>query len=387
MADEELNRHPSRTELDTHANMPVIGFHSVIVNDTGKSVEVNPFSPDYDAMTVRIVDAVVRYDCPYDGTSQLLLIRNALSVPSMKNNLIPPFMIREHGIQVSDVPKIHVADPTVDDHSIYFGTHQLRIPLSLWGVFSYFDTFKPSMEECETLDIYQLTPDRWNPHCDSYSRNEESMLNADGQISDRRDQTRILLTELPDSEESTQLSAVEISHVDALIDLADQDREEDKSNSYSRTDAFVSSVYDDPETLVDKLTERFEASNFGMSIGATTASNYEFLFDDGELDEMDIDLDNDDLDMFVSAFGTGKTRHDVDAKHLSKVWRIDLDSAQRTLDATSQSRTHTPNGSLSRNFSTNDRMDTKLVRVRTSFLASQVGSIGRGLSKNGLNLG
>ena len=34
-----------RTELDSHANMPVLGRHTYILNDTGQTVEVNPFPP------------------------------------------------------------------------------------------------------------------------------------------------------------------------------------------------------------------------------------------------------------------------------------------------------------------------------------------------------
>jgi len=52
-----------RTELDSHANMSVVGNNAVVVNDSGKTVEVNSFTPDYKAKTVRILDAVVRYDC------------------------------------------------------------------------------------------------------------------------------------------------------------------------------------------------------------------------------------------------------------------------------------------------------------------------------------
>ena len=38
----------------------------------------------------------------------------------MDNNLILPFMLREMGVTVNDVPKIHKEDPTVDDHMITF---------------------------------------------------------------------------------------------------------------------------------------------------------------------------------------------------------------------------------------------------------------------------
>ena len=73
--------------------MPVVGQHAYILSDTGKVADVNPFMPDYQAIQVPIVDAAIQYDCPYDGKSYILVIRNALYVPSMHNNLIPPFVM------------------------------------------------------------------------------------------------------------------------------------------------------------------------------------------------------------------------------------------------------------------------------------------------------
>ena len=152
----------SRTELDSHANMPVVGRHAYVISDTGKVADVNPFTPDYNSMQVNIVDAAVQYECPYDGEKYILVIRNALYVPSMTNNLIPPFVMREAGIQISDTPKIQVDDPTVVDHFIFFPCDDFRIPLSLWGVFSYFPTSKPTAKEMmETASVYILTPSRW----------------------------------------------------------------------------------------------------------------------------------------------------------------------------------------------------------------------------------
>jgi hypothetical protein len=103
-----------RTELDSHANMPVVGRHGTyIISDTGRIADVNPFTPDYDSMQVPIVDAAVQYDCAYDGQSYIMMvIRNALHVPLMKNNLLRPFVLREAGIRVKETPKIQVTDPT-----------------------------------------------------------------------------------------------------------------------------------------------------------------------------------------------------------------------------------------------------------------------------------
>ena len=102
----------SRTELDSHANMPVVGRNAFIISDTGKVADINAFTPDYDSMLIKIVDAAVRYECPYSGKMTMLVLRNALHVPSMKNNLVPPFIMREAGIKVNDTPKIQTGNPT-----------------------------------------------------------------------------------------------------------------------------------------------------------------------------------------------------------------------------------------------------------------------------------
>lgn len=57
--DESMDSGGSRTELDTHANMPVVGRNALIIADTGETVDVNPFSPDYQAMKAKVVDAAL----------------------------------------------------------------------------------------------------------------------------------------------------------------------------------------------------------------------------------------------------------------------------------------------------------------------------------------
>ncbi len=357
MTDDEIATVTSRTELDTHANMPVVGKHSVILNDTGKSVEVNPFSPDYDPLTVRLVDAIIKYDCPNDGISRLLIFRNALHVPSMTNNLIPPFIMREAGIDVNDTPKIHVNDPTIQDHSIYFSEAKFRIPLRLSGIFSFFETAKPTVDDCETIEeVFTLTPEKWNPHSTSFAMNEDSMTDFEGNIAARSDQVRVLMDELPGSEEKLMLSSVEVAHVDAVIDHAFQHREEEESISHDANATHKSTTHENHETFYEALRDKVEASKFACAVGATTAYKEDYLFDDtcDSIEPMDIDADDFD-EIFVSAFGTTNTRNDIDAKHLSKVWRIDHDTAARTIDATTQNQVHDPNSKLSRNFSTNDR--------------------------------
>ena len=41
----------SHTELDSHGNKPVVGKHAYIIAETGKKVDVSPFTPDDEPLT------------------------------------------------------------------------------------------------------------------------------------------------------------------------------------------------------------------------------------------------------------------------------------------------------------------------------------------------
>ena len=108
----------SCTELDSHANMPVVGKHAYTIAKTGKKVDVTGF----------------------------------------------------------------------------------RIPLSLWGIFSYFPTSKPTHDDLlNPNEVYILSPATWNPHSNAYSTNEESMLDWEGNMQPKKDhQHQIVLDDVED---------------------------------------------------------------------------------------------------------------------------------------------------------------------------------------------
>ena len=83
----------------------------------GESVDVAPFTPDYKPIRVELVDAALKYECPYSGETKIVIIRRGLHVPSMSNNLLPPFMLRKAGITINEVPKVHLSSPPVEHHS------------------------------------------------------------------------------------------------------------------------------------------------------------------------------------------------------------------------------------------------------------------------------
>ena len=104
----------------------------------------------------------------------------------MDHNLILPFTMKAVGVTISDVPNTHCEDPAFDDHSISFNHSDLRMPLQLNGVLSCFHMKVPTKREIHECEKLFLTPDSsdWNPHCQSYKRNEGSILGFEGNMSD-----------------------------------------------------------------------------------------------------------------------------------------------------------------------------------------------------------
>ena len=194
-------------------------------------MEVSPFTLDYKPNKVEVINAIVQYDSPLDGREYMLVIQNALCVPSMSNNLIPPFIMRENGIIVNECAKIHCEDPTREDHAIIFKGYDLRIPLQLHGIFSYFVTRKLDVESfvdaheplnCAT-EIYTLTPTRWSPHTYAYALNEESIIDWEENIKVRNHcDMKIVLAEIGDEYQNQyKISSMEAQHVDEILKVHD----------------------------------------------------------------------------------------------------------------------------------------------------------------------
>ena len=330
---EDVNK-SSMTELDSHANIPVIGRNPYILSKIGETVDVAPFTPDYKPISVELVDAALKYECPYSGEVKILIIRRGLHVRSMAHNLLPPFMLREAGIKINEIPKIHVTSPTEEHHAIIFQEANFRFPLTLHGSFSYFATSKPNTQELEEPeDVYVLTPATWNPHSDAYVINEESKLDWEGNMKHGRDlEKTVVLEDIPsDDTMIASLALCEKEQMAVSSFFADQD--EDINATYG---------FEDEHQLYQALNMRNEHGKFAMSIGATSILNQPYLDDDDDsqdssdeddtsqddsdddFDPMELDDDTNEalLDNFTASTAqAGKTRG-VDPKHLSKIWRI-----------------------------------------------------------------
>ena len=154
--------------------MIILGSNSFFFESTGRTFNVQPFTSDIGiAKNVTIVYGALSCGCTYSGEVYVLVIKNALQVPSTCHDLIPPFIMRAGGIATNDVPKIHCEDPVVNDYSIYSEHSDLRITLQLNGVFSHFQTIvttERELKECEKLFLTPGSSD-WNPHYQFYKLN------------------------------------------------------------------------------------------------------------------------------------------------------------------------------------------------------------------------
>ncbi len=137
------------TELDSHANMVVAGFDCTVIATSGHYAKVTPFSSNLPKMdTVGIGDVAIANDT-ISLQTYLLVMRNALLIPTMDHNLIPSFLLRMAGLQVDETPKHQLALPTVDNHSIYDSETKMLIHLKLKGIFSYFPTRALTLDEID----------------------------------------------------------------------------------------------------------------------------------------------------------------------------------------------------------------------------------------------
>ena len=85
----------SITEIDSHANMVVFGKNCYVIGLTGETMDVCPFTTEYKSFNkVPLVDAALMCKFEYTNKECLIIVRNALYVPSMDINLIPPFIVR-----------------------------------------------------------------------------------------------------------------------------------------------------------------------------------------------------------------------------------------------------------------------------------------------------
>ena len=301
----------SATELDSHADSPVVGRFAKILEHTDKEVNVSGFSKSLGKpLTAPIVNAAVMYDCDVTGNSYVLIICNALYVRDMEVNLIPPIMMRLAGIKINECPKFLADKPTVENHSAYFPDADIRIPFLLEGIISYIPTRIPTKEELSKNEgnYLLLTPNtpEWNPHTNIYSEQEYGMVDYNGNIKNNMENNKFV-----------ERSIFSTRNEETINEIIFDSRE-------------------DPIACSHHLVSSVSKMDYDQTMREGDSVSGEFMIDSIKSD---------------------RRRSKLTPTILANRLNIPIEMARRTLSTTTQNALRsTDNPSLSRKYRTNDKM-------------------------------
>jgi Reverse transcriptase (RNA-dependent DNA polymerase) len=300
--DGRTDRDP-RTELDSHADTCLAGRNFLKVATTGRTVTVSGYGgTTHLERNIPIVTAatVWRDD---QGNDYSLVVNEALYFgDTVPDSLLNPNQLRSHGLRVEDVPRQF---DNKSSHSIHVPDSGLTIPLTLSGVMSGFTSRKPTWLEWEVLPRIELTSIApWTPHLDTFARAEEYAVRHVASARSSETQENSSPNPVPDAyfyNETRQVAAVR-SICSQPVELDDEDI------FHSRLVASISVAADDgPGDGID---------------GHTDADVYP--------------VRNEDIRK-LGKLSTTDRRSVLTPEVLSRRWGIGLETARRTLTATTQS--------------------------------------------------
>jgi hypothetical protein len=138
------------SDLDSHADACVFGKEALIFNDSDREVTESGYDPSGETKSLSTVSAALGYVIPETGKNVLLIIHQAIYLPTLDHNLLSTMKIRLHDVVVNETQKFQSLEPTSLSHTMSVRCDEVDdvfvIPLDLFGVVSWFSTFKPSQE-------------------------------------------------------------------------------------------------------------------------------------------------------------------------------------------------------------------------------------------------
>ena len=222
------------------------------------------------------------------------------------------------------------------------------------------------------------------------------MLDWEGHLVEAGKRQKYLLSEIEDNNDmeiSCTVSSAENVLIDHLIELRLREPDDDKAPGVDRNAYNIDSIGLDDKHLYDRMRERRELGCMKASLGSMDAPDDQYLFHDTDLTDTDTKTNVDAMDMNLEectellgnpsiiqqivdhtlegdgttalemeiddlfvASTTATPSRGVDAKHLAKIWRIDLETAEKTIELTTQRVKRSEGDRLSRNYGTSDRM-------------------------------
>ena len=142
-----------RTELDSRADTCVAGSNYRLIDLTGETVTVSPYSDAYEPIQeVPIASVATAYTSPSTGETIILEGHQHLYFgDKLDHSLWNPNQLRHFGAKVYDCPKQFDIDSRFCIEMEDEGGTPVEIPLRLNGIVQYIDTRYPTDDEMAEL--------------------------------------------------------------------------------------------------------------------------------------------------------------------------------------------------------------------------------------------
>ena len=107
----------------------------------------------------------------------IIVVHQAIHVPTMDCNLICPMQIRINDVKLDDKPKFLIEDPTDESHAISCEDNTgTRI-----NIFPTRKTTKHEFENCPRIELTYLTPE-WDPYSTTFQEQEKAFMDNNGEL-------------------------------------------------------------------------------------------------------------------------------------------------------------------------------------------------------------
>ena len=115
----------------------------------------------------------------------MLVFHQAIMVPNVNSNLLCPNQMRANNLRVQSIILTNQQKTTIVVPDVDSTGEGLRIPLSIYGVVSYFPSRKLMVEEYESTDLNYIldmtdSDTEWDPSSPKLAEQEEVMLDLRG---------------------------------------------------------------------------------------------------------------------------------------------------------------------------------------------------------------
>ena len=152
------------------------------MNDTGDRVTVEPFTDDIGSKSnIPVITGAVAYDCPQTNLTYILIFHQALYIESMAHHLLSTFQLNNQGVQTNLTALQHLpaAKRRPTSHSLLVKEAGLHIPFHLNGTMSAFTVRMPTQEEIDDVEqvncrhVTMTSELPWSPQDPKYSSKED----------------------------------------------------------------------------------------------------------------------------------------------------------------------------------------------------------------------